>query len=100
MSEGKKMDPLTVENFVGTIRALTATKFVTSGFSSPAINMTVTSNDGKRVEKVQIAKSGNDYIGKREDGSLLYQMDAKNVDDMRKALDGLKPAAPPEPAKK
>ena len=100
-SDGKKMDPMSVETFLGTIRGLTAAKFVTSGFSNPTINMTVTSNDGKRIEKVQIAKAGNDYIGKREDGSLLYQMDAKNVQDMEKSLDGLKPAAPePAPAKK
>jgi len=99
--DGKKMDAMSVETFLGTIRGLTATKFVTSGFSNPTINMTVTSNDGKRIEKVQIAKAGNDYIGKREDGSLFYQMEAKNVQDMEKSLDGLKPAPPePAPAKK
>ena len=98
-SDGKKMDAMSVENFLGTIRGLAAAKFVTAGFSNPTIDMTVTSNDGKRVEKVQIAKAGNDYIGKRENGPLLYQMDAKNVQDMEKALDGLRPAAP-EPAKK
>ncbi len=93
--DGKKMDPLSVENFLNTIRALTATKFVTSGFSNPSISMTVTSNGGKRVEKVQIAKAGNDYLGKREDGSLLYQIDAKSIADMEKAADALKPAGPP-----
>jgi hypothetical protein len=94
LSDGKKMDPMGVENFLGTIRALTATKFVTTGFSSPTINMTVTSNDGKRIEKVQIAKSGNDYIGKRENSPVLYDLDSKNIADMEKSLDALKPAAP------
>ena len=99
-ADGKKMDPLSVDDFLSKIRALTAAKFVTTGFANPTITMTVTSNDGKRVENVQIAKAGNDYIGKRADGSLLYQMDAKSIDDMQKAADALKPAAPPAPAGK
>src|SRR5437868_2190606 len=49
MSDGKKLDPLGVENFLVAIRGLTATKFVTAGFSNPTLNMTVTSNDGKRI---------------------------------------------------
>jgi hypothetical protein len=98
-SDGKKMDAISVENFLGTIRVLTAAKFVTTGFANPTIHMTVTSNDGKRVEKAQIAKAGADYIGKREDGPLLYQINAKSIEDMQKSLNELKPA-PPEPAKK
>lgn len=99
-SEGKKMDAVSVENFLGTIRTLTATKFVTTGFSNPSINMTVTSQNGKQIENVQIAKAGDNYIGKREDGPLLYQLDAKSIDDMEKAAEGLKPAAPtPTPSK-
>ena len=99
-SEGKKMDAVSVENFLGTIRTLTATKFVTAGFSNPSINMTVTSQNGKQVENVQIAKAGDNYIGKREDGPLLYQLDAKSIADMEKAADGLKPAAPAPPPSK
>ena len=56
--------------------------------------MTVISNGGKRVEKVQIAKAGNDYIGKREDGSLLYQIDAKSIADMEKAADAFEACRP------
>jgi hypothetical protein len=94
-SDGKKMDPMSVENFLSTIRALTAEKFVPNGFSGPTINMTVTSRDGKRIEKVAIAKAGSDYVGKRDDSSLLYQMTEKSIEDMQKAADGLRPAAPP-----
>jgi Domain of unknown function (DUF4340) len=98
-SDGKKMDSMSVENFLGTVRTLEAAKFVTTGFSNPTIAMTVTSNDGKRIEKVQISKSGNDYIGKREGSPLLYEVDRKGVQDMEKSLDLLRPAAP-EPARK
>jgi hypothetical protein len=98
-SDGKKMDPLSIEDFLRPIRTLTATKFATTGFSSPALSLTVTSKDGKRVEKAGISKSGDSYIAKREDGATLYVLDAKSVEDLQKAESGLKPAPPP-PAKK
>jgi hypothetical protein len=99
-SDGKKMDPLSVQDFLRPIRGLTATKFATSGFSSPAISLVVTSNDGKRIEKVDLAKSGSDYLAKRSDGTTLFVVAGKDIEDMQKGADGLKPAPPPAPAKK
>ena len=93
--DGKKMDPLSVQDFLRPIRSLTATKFATNGFAKPVISILVTSNDGKRVEKVDLAKSGNDYIAKREDGPTLYELDAKPIEDLQKAAADLKPAPPP-----
>lgn len=98
-SDGKKMDPLSVQEFLRSIRTLTATKFATAGFSSPAASLEVTSKDGKRVEKVDISQSGSSYLAKRADGPALFALDAKAIDDMRKAASELKPAAAP-PAKK
>ena len=98
-ADGKKMDPLSVQEFLRPIRSMTATKFATTGFSSAALSLAVTSKDGKRVEKVDISKNGNDYLAKRSDGAALFELDAKTIDDMRKAADGLKPAETP-PAKK
>jgi Domain of unknown function (DUF4340) len=99
-SDGKKMDAVAVEEFLRSIRTLTATKFETSGFSSPAMSFVVTSNDGKRVEKVDIAKSGSGYLAKRSDGPALFALDAKVVNDIQKAADGLKPAEVAPPPKK
>jgi hypothetical protein len=98
--EGKKMDAIGASEFLRSVRTLTATKFDTAGFSVPALTLTVTSKDGKRVEKVEIARSGNGYIAKRDDGPTLYQLDAKAVEDMQKAAADMKPAALPPPAKK
>jgi hypothetical protein len=98
-SDGKKMDPLSAQEFLRSIRTLTATKFATSGFSSPALSLVVTSKDGKRVEKVDIAKSGSGYLAKRADGPALFELDAKVVEDIQKAAGELKPAEAP-PAKK
>jgi hypothetical protein len=93
-SNGKKMDPGTVQTFVSKLRDLSASKFVDSGFKSPAtVEASVTSNDGKRVEKVLMSKSGNDYIAERENEPELYQVESSAVDDLQKAADDIKPAA-------
>jgi hypothetical protein len=57
------------------------------------IEATVTSDDGKRVEKLVISKSGRKYIGKRENELGLYSLDSGSVDDLLKAAGEIKPAA-------
>jgi hypothetical protein len=98
--DGKKMDAVSVEDFLRPIRSMSATKFATSGFSNPTLTLTVTYQDGKRVEKADFAKSGDTYLAKREDGPTLYQLDAKSVEDMQKGASGLKPAETPAPPAK
>jgi hypothetical protein len=91
-SNGKKMDAGSVEPLISDLRDLSASKFVDSGFSNPTIDVVVASQDGKRAEKIQIAKAGDHYIAKRESEPALYQLEAKNVDDLLKAADDVKPA--------
>jgi hypothetical protein len=98
-SDGKKMDPLSVQEFLRSIRTLTATKFASTGFSGLAVSLVVTSKDGKRVEKVEISKSGSGYLAKRADGPALFVLDTKTVEDIQKAAGELKPAEVP-PSKK
>jgi hypothetical protein len=89
----KKMDPATVQDLIDKIRDLSASKFVDTGLTAASsIDLTVTSSDGKRVEKVAIAKVGDNYIAKRENDPTLYQLDSKAVEDLRKSADDLKPA--------
>ena len=92
-SNGKKMDVENAEVFISDLRNLTASKFVDTGFTNPTIDAIVTTDDGKRTEKIQIAKSGTNYIAKRENEPALYQLDSASVDDLLKAADGLKPAS-------
>lgn len=93
-SNGKKMDPGTVQSLVSKLRDLSASGFVDFGFKNPAaVEATVTSNDSKRLEKVAMSKSGNDYIAQRENEPELYQIDSNAVDDLQKAADDIKPAA-------
>ncbi len=97
-SNGKKMDAMSSQAFIDKFRDLAATKFVDSGFTTAAITMKVTSNDGKRVENVSIAKSGDNYIAKREGEPSLYQLDSKAVEELQKSAADVKPAEEPKPA--
>jgi hypothetical protein len=100
-SNGTKMDESTVSPVVGAIRDLSATKFPDSGFTAPSIEITVTSDGGKRVEKALIAKSGDNYIAKRENEPALYQLTATSITDLENSAAGVKAAAPEKkPAKK
>jgi hypothetical protein len=91
----KKMDPGTVQELIDKLRDLAASKFVDSGSTNTVVDLTVTSNEGKRVAKVAISKASDSYIAKREDDPTLYQLDSKSVDDLMKSADDLKPAALP-----
>ncbi len=99
-SNGVKMDEGNVSTLVADIRDLTATKFLDNGFTTPSMEMTVTSDSGKRVEKVLIAKNGDGYVAKRENEPALYELGASSVTDLEKAASDLKPAPPPAPAPK
>jgi uncharacterized protein DUF4340 len=92
-ADGKKLDPDTADTLLSAVRDLSATKFVTAGFTSPTIEIVVTSGKGKRVEKVSIAKAGEDYIAKREGDTALYWIDDEPIKALQKAADDLKPAA-------
>lgn len=92
---GKKMDEDSMRSLISSLRDLSADKFVESGFTTPEIDATVTSDDGKRIEKVQISKSGANYIAKRENDGTLYQLTTTAVDDLKKSLAGVKAASTP-----
>jgi len=94
-SNGVKMDEGNVSTLLADIRALAATKFPDSGFTNSSTEVTVTSNDGKRVEKVLIAKNGDNYMAKRENEPALYELSASAIKDLQDAVAGLKPAPPP-----
>lgn len=90
---GKTMDPGTVQAFIDKLRDLSAAKFVPSGFTSAALTIMVTSNDGKRTERVEFSKAGDGYIARRENEPALYSMEAKPVNDILDASNAIKPAA-------
>ena len=95
-SGGKTMDSVSVQNLVDKLRDLAATKFADSGFTTPTLELTVTSNDGKRTEKVQIAGAGANFLARRENDSSLYQLDGSAVTGIREAAAGVQPPPPAE----
>jgi uncharacterized protein DUF4340 len=100
--DGKKVDAISSETFVQKVRDLAASKFLESGFSTAQIEVTATSNGGKTVEKILIAKDGDHYVAKRDGEPALYQLDPAVISGLQLAAQDLKPAAEPkpEPAKK
>jgi hypothetical protein len=90
--DGKKVDPNNVEDLISKLRELSADKFPDSGFTTAVVEITVTSQDGKRVEKISLAKSGETYIAKRENEPTLYELSSAAVSDLEKAASDVKPA--------
>jgi hypothetical protein len=93
--DGKKLDSSSAYSLISNIRDLQATKFVDSGFSTPAITISAISNDGKRTEKVLIAKNTSNYVAKRENEPTLYSLESKPIEDLQKSASELRPASTP-----
>jgi Domain of unknown function (DUF4340) len=98
--DGKKLDASSADSLISKLRDLQASKFVDSGFATPAIELTVTSNDSKRTEKVLISKSGDSYVAKRENEPSLYALDSSAVEELQKSATEIKPTAAPPATKK
>jgi len=90
----KQIDSTSLQNLVDKLRDLAATKFVETPLSTSVLEVTVTSNEGKRSEKVQISKTGADAFAKREGESAVYQLDWKAVDELTKAAGDVKESQP------
>jgi ribosomal protein L12E/L44/L45/RPP1/RPP2 len=99
MSGAKTMDNASVQSLIDKLRDLAAAKFADKSGGDAVFEATVTSNDGKKVEKVTVRKQGTDYFAQREGEPSIYQLDAKAVDDLQAAASGVKEAAP-APVKK
>ena len=99
-SNGTKMDAGTVLALIDKIRDLSASKFTETGFSAPVMELTVTSDGGKRVEKVLLSKNSDNYTAKRENEPALYELNASSVSELQKSAVDLKPAPAPAPAPK
>ncbi|HJX96800.1 MAG TPA: DUF4340 domain-containing protein, partial [Candidatus Acidoferrum sp.] len=96
-ADGKKVDAIGAESFVEKVRDLEASKFVDAGFGAVELEVTATSNAGKTVEKVLIAKDGDHYVAKRDGEPALYQLDPVVVTGLEKAAEDMKPAVEPKP---
>jgi hypothetical protein len=97
MSGAKQMDAPSLQGVVDKLRDLSAAKYLDTGAGgAPLLDITVSSNNGKRVEKVSIAKQGETYFAKRDNEPSIYQLDSKAVADLQKAANEVKEFQPPK----
>src|SRR5580700_3949250 len=99
MSGPKTMDNSSVQSLIDKLRDLSATKFTDQGSGEVVFEATVTSNSGKRVEKVTINKQGSQYFAKREGEPSIYELDGTAVQDLQKAASDVKEQPPAAPKK-
>ena len=97
-ANGKTMDPVGVQSLVDKLRDLKAIKLLDAGYTTPIVEIAVTSNNGKRTEKAAISKNGDRYLARREGESTIYELDSKAVEELQRAAADVK--EPPPPAKK
>ena len=100
LAGSKTMDNTSVQNLIDKLRDLSASKFPEKGGGQPVFEAKVTSDGGKRVEKVVISKQGTQYFAQRENEPSIYELDSKAVDDLQKAASDVKEPPPPAPPKK
>src|SRR5579864_5584978 len=100
MSGPKQMDAPSIQSLVDKLRDLTSTKFLDSGNGPVLFEATVTSNNGKRIEKVSIWKQGATYQARREGEPTVYELDAKAAEDLQKAAGEVKEFQPSKNGKK
>jgi len=102
MAGNRQMDSTSVQSLIDKLRDLSSIKFVDKGFTTAEVEATVTSNDNKRVEKVLLSKSGNNWFAMRDKEPSVYEVDSKAVEELQRAAGDVKEPPPPakEPAKK
>ncbi|HEX4135938.1 MAG TPA: DUF4340 domain-containing protein [Bryobacteraceae bacterium] len=89
-----------VQAAIDKLRDLSASKFSDKMGGTQALTVAVTSGDNHRNEKVTFNKDGAVYDAQRDGEPAVYVIEAKDFDDLQKAIAGIKPQAAAPPAKK
>jgi hypothetical protein len=90
-----KMDATSVQSVIARIRDLEGTRFAATGFGKPVVDIIVTAADGKRVEHVQLSKSGNEYLGRHDGRPALYVVADTMIADLQTYVGDMKVYVPP-----
>jgi hypothetical protein len=99
LESNKPVDSVGIQALIDKLRDLTATAFPAAGFTASEVDLTVTSDGGKRVEHVSLSKTPTGFIAKRDGDASLYALPATAVEELQRAAHDVK-AAPPETKKK
>ena len=79
-----------MQSVIDKLRDLSATKFSEKMAGTQTLTIGVTSGDNHRYEKVTINKDGDVYDAQRDGEPAVYVIDAKDIDDLQKAISGIK----------
>jgi hypothetical protein len=93
-------DSGTLQDVIDKLRDLSATQFADKMTGTQILALGVTSGDNHRYEKVTIDKDGDMYNAQRDGEPAVYVIDAKGMDDVLKAVSGIKPYQAPKNEKK
>jgi hypothetical protein len=83
-----------IQTAIDKLRDLSAAKFSEKPTGTQMLTVGITSGDNHRNEKVTINKDGDAYDAQREGEPAVYVIDAKAMDDLEKAISGIKKQAP------
>jgi hypothetical protein len=89
----------TVQTVIDKLRDLSATKFSDKMSGTQALTIAVTAGDKNRYEKITIDKDGATCNAQRDGEPAVYVIDAKDVDDLQKAISGIKQQQAPQKKK-
>jgi hypothetical protein len=95
-SGGVQFDSNSIQDVVDKLRDLAATKFSEKMGGTKTLTLAATAGDNHRREQVTINKDGDLYDAQRADDPTVYVLDAKSVDDLQKAISGIKQYQPPK----
>jgi hypothetical protein len=93
-------DSGSVQAVIDKLRDLSASKFSEKMTGTQTLTVAITSGDNHRFEKVTVNKDGASYNAQRDGEPAVYVIDAKDADDLQKAISGIKQQAPAAPKKK
>jgi hypothetical protein len=89
---GVQFEAGSIQSVIDKLRDLGAMSFSTAMAGTQTLTVAVTSGDKNRNEKVIINKDGNSYKAQRDGEPTVYVIEAKNIDDLQKAISGIKHA--------
>jgi hypothetical protein len=93
-----QMDWDSIQSVTDKMRDLAASKLVDKTTAKPAdtntITLAITSGEKHRFEKVVINKNGDEWDAQREGEPTVYVVDAKNRDELQKAIAGIRQYTP------
>lgn len=99
MAGDKSMDSPGVQAVIDKLRDLSAVRFLEKGGGAPELEVSVTSNEGKRVEKVLFSQQADKWYAVRENEPTVYELEKGPVEELKKALGEVKEAKADEKKK-